>query len=118
MGYRSTISHEPEFILDNNTDILYINEENEFDSSKNINYNISDNIIITLFIDTNKEIMGKLFEKYKQDECISNYTIVQNMLDINMDIDTKMIKSSKIKLMDFFLAPFLSLPVFSVSSIF
>ena len=102
MGYRSTISHEPEFILDNNTDILYINEENEFDSSKNINYNISDNIIITLFIDTNKEIMGKLFEKYKQDECISNYTIVQNMLDINMNIDTKMIKSSKIKLMDFF----------------
>ena len=46
--------------------------------------------------------MGKLFEKYKQDECISNYTIVQNMLDINMNIDTKMIKNSKIKLMDFF----------------
>ena len=40
----------------------------------------------TLFINMNEEMMRKLFDKYEQDKCISNYTIIKNMLDININI--------------------------------
>ena len=52
---------------------------------------IDENLFIkrTLFINMNEELMRKLFEKYEQDKCISNYAIIKKMLDINMNIDSK-----------------------------
>ena len=113
---------EPEIFLDTNdikSDILYCQEKlnrininlgNEFENKSNNNLTIdesqfNDKIFInrTLFINMNEELMRKLFEKYEQDKCISNYTIVKNMLDINMNFNPKvqnrLINS---KLTDFF----------------
>ena len=71
----------------------------------------------TLFIDMNEELMRKLFEKFEQDKCISNYTIVKKMLDINMNIDPKEENwQQNTKLNDFFdlfqnaNQPFLNIP--------
>jgi hypothetical protein len=113
---------EPEIFLDTNdikSDILYCQEKlnrininlgNEFENKSNNNLTIDENqfndkifINRTLFINMNEELMRKLFEKYEQDKCISNYTIVKNMLDINMNFNPKvqnrLINS---KLTDFF----------------
>ena len=58
--------------------IYYDNSENKSQIEQNIFQKK------TLFINMNEELMRKLFEKYEQDKCISNYTIVKNMLEINM----------------------------------
>ena len=65
----------------------------------------------TLFIDMNEELSRKLFENFEEDKCISNYTIIKNMLEIKNNID-----KNKIKFMDFFdlfhnaNLPFLNIP--------
>ena len=83
---------------DNNSSLLYEGEQenkikSENESSNKLYYDNSEsnskielNIIHerTLFINMNEELMRKLFEKYEQDKCISNYTIIKNMLEINM----------------------------------
>ena len=57
----------------------------------------------TLFINMNEELIRKLFEKFEEDKCISNYTIAKNMLDINMNLDPNKEKlMSKTNLLDFF----------------
>ena len=51
----------------------------------------------------NEELIRKLFEKFEEDKCISNYTIAKNMLDINMNLDPNKEKLiSKTNLLDFF----------------
>ena len=113
---------EPEIFFDTNdikSDVLYcqenlnkinINLGNKFENKSYNSYTIddnqfNDNIFInrTLFINMNEELMRKLFEKYEQDKCISNYTIVKNMLDINMNFNTNDQKNFlNTKLVDFF----------------
>jgi hypothetical protein len=113
---------EPEIFFDTNdikSDVLYcqenlnkinINLGNKFENKSYNSYTIddnqfNDNIFInrTLFINMNEELMRKLFEKYEQDKCISNYTIVKNMLDINMNFNTNDQKNLlNTKLVDFF----------------
>ena len=82
--------------LDNKTyDSHSITTENDF-------YN---DIFIkrTLFINMNEELIRKLFEKFEEDKCISNYTIAKNMLDINMNLDPNKEKLLlKTSLLDFF----------------
>ena len=57
----------------------------------------------TLFINMNEELIRKLFEKFEEDKCISNYTIAKNMLDINMNLDPNKEKLLlKTSLLDFF----------------
>jgi hypothetical protein len=105
---------------DINSSLLYeqehenkINSENE--SSKNNYYDtietksqIEQNIFQnkTLFINMNEELMRKLFEKYEQDKCISNYTIIRNMLEINMSSIFKdekwLLKTTLINFLDIF----------------
>ena len=79
-----------------NLNKININLGNEFENKSSNNLTIdenqfNDNIFLnrTLFINKNEELMRKLFEKYEQDKCISNYTIVKNMLDINMNFPQK-----------------------------
>jgi hypothetical protein len=113
---------EPEIFFDTNdikSDVLYcqenlnkinINLGNKFENKSYNSYTIDDNqfndtifINRTLFINMNEELMRKLFEKYEQDKCISNYTIVKNMLDINMNFNTNDQKNFlNTKLVDFF----------------
>ena len=113
---------EPEIFFDTNdikSDVLYcqenlnkinINLGNKFENKSFNSYTIddnqfNDNIFInrTLFINMNEELMRKLFEKYEQDKCISNYTIVKNILDINMNFNTNDEKNFlNTKLVDFF----------------
>ena len=113
---------EPEIFFDTNdikSDVLYcqenlnkinINLGNDFENKIYNSYTIddnqfNDNIFLnrTLFINMNEELMRKLFEKYEQDKCISNYTIVKNMLNINMNFDPNdQNKLSNTKLVDFF----------------
>ena len=100
---------EPEVFFDSKSDILICREKQnksnmDLTSNSCSNYTLSENSIIkniyikrTLFIDMNEELLRKLFEKYEQDKCISNYSIVKDMLDINMNFETK-----NTKLIDFF----------------
>jgi hypothetical protein len=93
-----------------NLNKININLGNDFENKIYNSYTIddnqfNDNIFLnrTLFINMNEELMRKLFEKYEQDKCISNYTIVKNMLDINMNFNTNDQKNFlNTKLVDFF----------------
>ena len=123
---------EPEVFFEENdikSNVLYCQEkpnkinmnlENQSITSYTIDDDqFNENVFIkrTLFINMNEELMRKLFEKYEQDKCISNYTIVKDMLDINMNINSKdknwLINS---KLNDFFdlfqnaCMPYLNIP--------
>ena len=51
----------------------------------------------SLFLDINKKILKEIFSKYKQDNCISNYTILKNTLDIKLNIDKEKLKKIKLK---------------------
>ena len=122
---------EPEILIDPiqfKTDTLYFEEKlnkiySETESSSKliaiVENKSEENSFIkrTLFIDMNEELMRKLFEKFEQDKCISNYTIVKKMLDINMNIDPKEENwQQNTKLNDFFdlfqnaNQPFLNIP--------
>ena len=95
---------------DDNINNLYHLKEKEYDNSIKDNHCISEkenekNIFVkrTLFINMNEELLRKLFEQFEEDKCISNYTIVKNMLDINLDLDSNKEKMLlKTKLTDFF----------------
>ena len=75
--------------------------ENNYITSENEN---KEDIFIqnTLFINMNEEMMRKLFDKYEQDKCISNYTIIKHMLDIDMNIELNNKTISELKLSNFF----------------
>ena len=70
----------------------FLKEESMKDTKiENKNYNKS------LFLDINKKLIKEIFSKYKQDNCISNYIILKNRLDINMNIDIEKMKKIKLK---------------------
>ena len=81
--------------------IVKMQLESNFIDSKD-NYK-EENFFIpkTLFINMNEEMIRKLFDKYEQDKCISNYTIIKNMLDININIELDVKKKFELKLFDF-----------------
>ena len=54
----------------------------------------------SIFIDINNEFLSGIFQKYKLDNCISNFSIMKKILDINMNIERDKLK--KIKLLYFF----------------
>lgn len=85
---------------------LFSIKEKEFDNHSITTENEFYNDIFikrTLFINMNEELIRKLFEKFEEDKCISNYTITTNMLDINMNLDPNKEKLlSKTNLLDFF----------------
>jgi hypothetical protein len=51
----------------------------------------------SIFIDINQKHIKAIFEKYKQDNCISNYTIIKNKLDIYMNVGKEKLKKIKLK---------------------
>jgi hypothetical protein len=51
----------------------------------------------SIFIDIKQKHIKVLFEKYKQDNCISNYTIIKNKLDIYMNVGKEKLKKIKLK---------------------
>ena len=89
--------------LRNNENIknISISSKKEFKKdTENENNNINDNQIKTIFLDINNELIKNIFEKYKQDNCISNYTLLKKRIDINMNIEK--VKLNKIKLKNYF----------------
>ena len=75
--------------------------ESNFNSFEDINKENNFFIPKSLFINMNEEMIRKLFDKYEQDKCISNYTIIKNMLDINMNIKLSEETISKLKLFNY-----------------
>ena len=99
-------------ILLNNIDLLKNNNENSRSSKSSISSKSSktikdDKIILfkneniyrnkSIFLDINNELIEEVFSKYKEDECISNYTILKKRLDINMNIEKEKLKKIKLK---------------------
>ena len=63
---------------------------------KKINENINKKTTLkSLHLNLNNEFIEKIFEKYKQDNCISNYTILRNKIDFNISIDMEKLKNVK-----------------------
>ena len=54
----------------------------------------------SLHLNLNNEFIEKIFEKYKQDNYISNYTILRNKIDFNISVDME--KQKNVKLLYFF----------------
>ena len=87
--------------LDNSENNEIVNKSNfsKEETTKDIKIE-NENYNKSLFLDINKKLMKELFSKYKQDNCISNYTILKSRLDINMNIKKE--KLNKIKLKYFY----------------
>ena len=51
----------------------------------------------SIFININEKHIKVIFEKYKQDNCISNFNIIKNKLDINMNVGKEKLKKIKLK---------------------
>ena len=63
---------------------------------KKINENINKKTTLkSLHLNLNNEFIEKIFEKYKQDNCISNYTILRNKIDFNISVDKEKLKNVK-----------------------
>ena len=90
----------------NNLDMIKKDDNSQISKSKedNINEinieNINININKSIFLDTKKNFIKELFSKYQQNSCISNYSILKNRIDININIEKEQLQ--KIKLENFF----------------
>jgi hypothetical protein len=51
----------------------------------------------SIFININEKHIKVIFEKYKQDNCISNFNIIKNKLDIYMNVGKEKLKKIKLK---------------------
>ena len=49
-----------------------------------------------MLLNLNNEFNEKIFAKYKQDNCISNYTILRNKIDLNISVDMEKLKNVKL----------------------
>ena len=108
-------SDEQKISQESNNDNINLNNLKETESDNKIydihsitdsEFNNSIFIKRTLFINMNEEIIRKLFEKFEEDKCISNYTIAKNMLDINMNLaknqEKFLLKTSLFDFLDIF----------------
>ena len=78
--------------LNNNENNIYYDYFKE-STSENKNDGISTK---SIFLDTKKEFIKELFSKYKQNNCISNYDIIEKNIDINMNIEKEKLKNVKL----------------------
>ena len=77
------------------------NGSNPDEEKNKINENTNKKTTLqSLHINLNNEFNEKIFAKYKQDNCISNYTILRNSIDLNISIDMEELKN--VKLLYFF----------------
>ncbi len=49
------------------------------------------------FLDLRQKYIKEIYENYKRDNCLSNYSIVKNKLDIDMNVDREKLKKIKLK---------------------
>ena len=62
---------------------------------KNINENKDENKTNRIFLNIN--FIKEIFFKYKQNDCISNFSILKKRIDINMNISNEKLKKIKLK---------------------
>ena len=95
-------SNEQNNQIDSDNNGQNINNGNNPDKeNKKINENTNKKTTLTsLLLNLNNKFMKKIFEKYKQDNCISNYTILRNSIDLNISVDMEKLKN--VKLLYFF----------------
>ena len=97
--------------LDNNIYIIgdiystnFSGDEQLYNTNNNSNSNSCESLIEinnkSIFIDINNELLREIFQKYKQEDCISNFSIIKKKLDINMNKEIDKLK--RIKLIYFF----------------
>jgi hypothetical protein len=84
--------HNQKIIPDNSDNNSVFSEPLENDEKK-----ITKDNSKSIFIDINQKHIKAIFEKYKQDNCISNYTIIKNKLDIYMNVGKEKLKKIKLK---------------------
>ena len=75
----------------------YIINSKKEDENKNINENKDENKTNRIFIDTNQKFIKEIFLKYKQNDSISNFSILKKRIDINMNISNEKLKKIKLK---------------------
>ena len=77
------------------------NEKNPDEGNNKIKENPDKTTTLkSLKVNLNNEFIEKIFEEYKQDYCISNYTILRNKIDLNISVDMEKLKN--VKLLYFF----------------
>ncbi len=86
--------------INNSEKSLNKNKLKEGHKSEINNEKINENLTKSVFLLTNQEYIKEIFSKYKEGNCISNYTILKNKIDIKMNVDKEQLK--KIKLHYFF----------------
>lgn len=88
-------------IVGNNNEENNYNENNPDEEKNKINENSDKKATLKSFLlKENNEFTEKIFEKYKQNNCISNYTILRNKIDLNIYVDMEKLKN--VKLLYFF----------------
>ena len=76
-------------------------EKNPDEENKKINESADkETVKKRIYININNEFIKNIYEKYKQDNCISNYTILRNKIDLNISVDIEKLKN--VKLLYFF----------------
>ena len=67
------------------------------DKGLKILYNENINMNKSIYIDLNNKLMNKIFSKYKENNCLSNYLMAKKRIDINLNIEREKLKKIKIK---------------------
>ena len=92
----NTLFNNLKYINNNESINISSKEENNSDMQREAD-KLNDYEIKTIFLDLKNELIQNLFEKNKQDNCISNYTILKKRIDINTNIEKEKLKKIKLK---------------------
>ena len=108
LNYENIISYnEPNYMYGENNEQNYQIDINNNEQNININNNQNEenniikestdkNTLKSLQLMQNNKFIQELFEKYHQDNCINNYTILRSKIDLNINIDLGKIKNAKL----------------------
>ena len=93
--------YEVNYLLNNVKDEKN-NSENHENSSKSSEKEVNkektnEELKKSTFLDLRQKYIKEIYEKYKQDNCLSNYSIVKSKLDIDMNVDKEQLKKIKLK---------------------
>ena len=83
-------------LLKNSENSFIKNQLKEGHKSEVNNDKVNENLAKSVFLLTNQEYIKEIFSKYKEGNCISNYTILKNKIDIKMNVDKERLKKIKL----------------------
>ena len=102
-NYEENTEQNYQIDINNNDQNTYTSQDSDEEINNNsniINESTDRHTLKILLLKPNNEYINKIFEKYKQNYCISNYTILRDKLDLNIKVDIEKLKN--VKLLYFF----------------